>query len=551
MSCDKSFDLVAYLKGELAEGERAGVRQHVEACASCTRELTKLDGVLKALGRLKTEEVAVSGDFKWRVRAAFVEAHPEFLERRVGAGAESRSIWQSLREQFQFVPAWAVSLAVHVLLLAAAAIVFFTPKSGQEEWRRTVEVAAPKDGPPLPEFAPPDVLSGNEAPKPFDLESPPPLPFDPDRPRDPRDPMRPDGRHFQDRRFEGPKWSPAIKGNRFSGLAGWRRARKAEAGAGVRSAVEPALDWLARQQESEGYWDPAKFGGKREYTIGVTGLALMAFLGNGESPSEGAHALQVKLGIEYLLRQQRATGLIGPDTTSAMYNHGVAAAALHECLLVTGDENLDAPCAAAAGYTLKAQNDAGGWGYVAGSEDCDTSVGVWQILVLRLALGTGNRSVVPALNAAHRRVELATDSSGQVGYRGRGQYPNGPYALTAVGAFATLLSKPVPDVSVLDRQAGVIVRGLEELPVSGDPTRFGSNDLVFAAFGSLVVHQTGGARQADWDRRVTQPLMDAQQRDGSWPAGFDRWSSYGGQVYTTAMATIALESGWRYPALAQ
>jgi hypothetical protein len=41
-------------------------------------------------------------------------------------------------------------------------------------------------------------------------------------------------------------------------------------------------------------------------------------------------------------------------------------------------------------------------------------------------------------------------------------------------------------------------------------------------------------------------LLPRQNADGSFRA--DKWSGYGGSVAATAMATLALESYYRYPA---
>jgi len=43
-------------------------------------------------------------------------------------------------------------------------------------------------------------------------------------------------------------------------------------------AVDAGLRWLAKHQEPQGNWDSAKYGGKKA-NVGITGLALLAFLG--------------------------------------------------------------------------------------------------------------------------------------------------------------------------------------------------------------------------------------------------------------------------------
>ena len=55
---------------------------------------------------------------------------------------------------------------------------------------------------------------------------------------------------------------------------------------GSESAVDAALRWLARHQEADGHWDGAKYEG-RKTDPGITGLAVLAFLGAGHTETAG------------------------------------------------------------------------------------------------------------------------------------------------------------------------------------------------------------------------------------------------------------------------
>jgi hypothetical protein len=93
---------------------------------------------------------------------------------------------------------------------------------------------------------------------------------------------------------------------------------------------------------------------------------------------------------------------------------------------------------------------------------------------------------------------------------------------------------------------------LERPAVPGlEAVRHLENDLYFAHFGSLAMHQVGGDAWARWWPTVRSALLKSQQPDGAWPADFDRWHGYGGQVYTTAMGALILETPVRYPRLAE
>ncbi|HEX7899597.1 MAG TPA: hypothetical protein VF950_17645 [Planctomycetota bacterium] len=528
MKCEKASEITAYLKGESAPEEREPLRLHFEGCATCSAELGKFDKVLKALGRM--EQVEPSAGFRWRVREAFVRAHPDFLE---PPAVEPQTLWGSFRQAFGYVPAWAVSVAAHAILLAVAAILFFTPPSEDEVERDLAVRATPKEKP----------ASAPYFPEKSDIKLPVAPLANPEstkkevghwRERIPRD------RRLQGF-FEGRGRDPHQAEN-----------REAFGGQGTEKAIRAGLEWLASAQQPDGRWTSPVFsaeGGEWSYHVGVSGLALLAFLGEGHAGKGGAHAMVARRGLDFLLAEQRASGLIGPERGNYMYNHGIAALALQEAALATKDEQLQAAAAAAVAFILKAQTDEGGWGYALKSVDNDTSVSGWQIATLRLAKLGGNQGVIPALVAANGRIKMSTDSDGRVGYRGKLQFPNGYLALTAVGMFAHQMSSHTPDPALLSRQAEIL---LERSPIAGtDGGAYPQNDLYFAFFGSMAMHQNGGEAWTRWWGPLKERLLQAQGPDGAWPAAFDRWTVYGGAVYTTALSVLILETPVRYPRLAE
>ena len=534
MSCDKASEITAYLKGESAPEERETLRLHFESCPHCTRDLAKFDKLLKALGRM--ESIDPSPGFRWRVREAFIRAHPEFLE---APPRERMSMWESLQQTFSYVPAWAISVAAHVVLLAVVAILFLSPASPEEQERDLAVRATPMKPAAAPRFADP----------PSNFQPPRIVP----KARPEKDPAR--------SLIEANQWRERIPRDRrlarfFEGRGRdpqQTENREAFGGQDTGKAIRAGLEWLARAQQPDGRWGSPSFGsdaGEWSYHVGVTGLSLLAFFGEGHHGRVGTEfSSTVRRGLDFLLAEQRASGLLGPERGNYLYNHGIAALALQEAALATRDEALDSAAAAAVSFILKAQTEAGGWGYTLRSVDNDTSVSGWQILVLRLAKLGGNQGVIPALILANGQIQAATDSDGRVGYRGRLQFPNGYLALTAVGMFAHQMSTHTPDPALLARQAEIL---LERSPIAGtDGGAYPQNDLYFAFFGSLAMHQQGGEAWARWWPPLKDRLLKAQAADGSWPAAFDRWTVYGGAVYTTAIATLILETPVRYPRLAE
>lgn len=557
MKCEKSAEITAYLKGEVPEAERESLRVHFEQCSACTQDLARFDRVLKALGKLP--DVEPTPGFRWRVREAFLRAHPEFLEpARV---PEPAGWWESFRGAFGYIPAWAISIAAHVLLIALAAIIIFVPKDPEEEFVDNAWLSKPRDPAGEPPAFPNRGGGQTAAPgKVGNIAPEAPLPeYTPERggPQ-PRVTPQPFRRNPNFEKFNPDQWSARLPRERrllafFEGrMLDSQRAlmREVYGAKGTENAVRAALDWLARNQQPDGRWTaPALQSEKGEYSysVGVTGLALLAFLAEGHTSKSGDYLSTVRRGLDYLLAEQRASGLVGPDRGNYMYNHGVAALALVEASLMIREEPLLTAASAAVAFTVSAQNEAGGWGYQSRSGESDTSVAGWQILVLRLAKLGGNPGVIPALNQAFNRLSLMTDSEGRVGYRARGSFPNGYHALTAVGMLSHQMSTHSPDPDVLKKQAELL---LEQSPIlSFDRTAILANDLYFAYFGSLALHQQGDA-WLKWFSPLREKLLRAQQGDGAWPGDFDRWSTkYGGQVYTTAMGALILTTPLRYPRL--
>jgi tetratricopeptide (TPR) repeat protein len=133
-------------------------------------------------------------------------------------------------------------------------------------------------------------------------------------------------------------------------------------------------------------------GGRTDH--GVTGLALLAMLGAGNTHRDGPHASAVDRGIRFLVGRQRADGSFAGDAEffAALYCHGMATIAVAECLAITGDESLRPAVDRAVAHTLAMQHPrTGGWRYAAGDRG-DTSQCGWQVMVLATATATTTTS---------------------------------------------------------------------------------------------------------------------------------------------------------------
>ena len=326
-------------------------------------------------------------------------------------------------------------------------------------------------------------------------------------------------------------------------------------------AVQGALSWLAKVQSEDGGWDASRFGAGQEQRVlgedrrhagthadsGVSGLALLAFLGSGQTHLRGPYAKEVASGLEYLRQSQRADGSLYGDAQmfARMYCHSMATFAVCEAYALTGDERLAPMAAAAVRYTLSMQHPAdGGWRYRRGDTG-DTSQLGWQLMTLKSAELAGME--VPAVTWTRIEIFLRRVRRGSAG--GLAAYrPDGPPSrtMTAEAMFCRQLLHCSEGASLDPALVREATRSIvEELPASSH------RNLYFWYYASLALHQnqhqSPEATRAwgDWNQALTTVLMTTQQDDGSWDAK-TMWGGYGGRVYTTALSTLCLEVYYRY-----
>lgn len=321
------------------------------------------------------------------------------------------------------------------------------------------------------------------------------------------------------------------------------------------AAVNEALAWLARNQSSDGRWDAKKHGAGRETQIdgrnrggagaradtGVTGLALLAFLGSGQSHTSGNFRDAVAGGLDYLLRVQRVDGNLGgsAETYALMYCHGMATLALSEAYAMTHDPRLAEPVRKAIGYTLRAQNrSTGGWRYQPGDLG-DTSQLGWQLMALKSAELAGVAVPRAAHDGAARflRSVSAGTHGGLASYR-PGERPSRPMTAEALVCKQFL---GLPPLASADAEAAAYVQ--EEPPGAA------ASNFYYWYYATLALYQLQGEAWERWNESLQSTLVAQQRHDGdaagSWDPN-DTWGPHGGRVYSTAMAALCLEVYYRY-----
>ncbi|MHB8863727.1 MAG: prenyltransferase/squalene oxidase repeat-containing protein [Pirellulaceae bacterium] len=321
------------------------------------------------------------------------------------------------------------------------------------------------------------------------------------------------------------------------------------------AAVDAALAWLAAAQEDDGSWDPGRWGGGLELKVaghdregagvdadsGITGLAILAFLGNGQTHLEGTYRKNVQRGLEYLLHIQGSDGnLSGPARLYAkMYCHGMASLALSEALAMTGDTRIRPYVEQAVAFTVRAQHPiSGGWRYQPGDQG-DMSQFGWQVMALKSASLAGipiPQKTREGMLHFLQRCEHGLHG-GKAGYK-----PGAPpsRAMTAEALVCRYFLDLAPDPTLVTEATDYLAG---ELPQAGVPNEY------YWYYGTLAMFQVQGEAWTTWNAALQQQVLRRQRTDGPLAGSWDPdtlWGGYGGRVYTTAMAAMSLEVYYRY-----
>jgi hypothetical protein len=320
------------------------------------------------------------------------------------------------------------------------------------------------------------------------------------------------------------------------------------------AAVAAALDWLAVAQSPDGRWDADAHGAGRETQTlghnrggagakadtGVSGLALLAFLGAGETHLEGAHHASVQRGLEFLLGSQSRNGNLSGNAEmyAAMYCHSIATLALSEAYALTGDDRLLPVLKKALRYTIDAQHPGGGWRYQPYDQG-DMSQFGWQLMALHSAELGG----IPIPTATRERMATFLQSCSAGRARGLAGYRPGDRASRSMTAEALacryfLDAENAP--ATLDEAAAFVS---QELPGTA------ATNFYYWYYGTLALFQRQGDDWQRWNSALQYQLLGRQRWDaphtGSWDPD-DLWGGYGGRVYSTSIATLSLEVYYRY-----
>jgi hypothetical protein len=371
------------------------------------------------------------------------------------------------------------------------------------------------------------------------------------------------------------------RGGRRGRSSGGLRSREGSGGRTTQAGVTEGLQWLALHQDEDGHWDADEFdrhcegapcvgAGGSLHDVGLTGLALLAFLGDGHHPNRNTpYRHIVRRGVRWLVEQTAEgggdDGLIGGRKGRAfLYDHALAALALCDAYYLSGQETLREPAQRAVNFVLRARNPYKAWRYEAPPNgENDSSITGWMVFVLKTAQQAGLDIEKEALAGALALFdELSDSATGRCGYLQRGEAPartdanrerfpaTNSESLTAVALLCRIFLGQRPDEHpILEAHADLL---------SAKPPLWSehgtTHDFYYWYYATFALFQMGGERWARWNDKLKAALLTSQRRDGhakgSWDP-LDPWGEDGGRIYSTAMAVLCLEVYYRYaPVLA-
>jgi hypothetical protein len=321
------------------------------------------------------------------------------------------------------------------------------------------------------------------------------------------------------------------------------------------AAVARGLRWLAQHQNHDGSWSLDRFHrvagcdcrdwGSLESETAATALALLPFLGAGQTHLSGIYRDHVAQGLRWLIQNQQEDGDLrgSPGQYPGMYAQGQAAIVLCEAFFMTGDEALRGPAQHAIDFIVAGQYPDGGWRYYPRREtqtrQGDTSVVAWQLMALQSALAAGLSVPEATLeNAGNFLDTVQHDDGAAYAYRPRVD-PTAP--MTAAGQLCRIYLG-------WKRSHPALTAGIHQLLDQEPPSRK-DPDIYYWYYATQTMHHYGGREWREWNLQMRDVLVETQEtrghEAGSWtPDG--PLTTQGGRIYMTSLAVCCLEVYYRH-----
>ncbi|MEM6978184.1 MAG: prenyltransferase/squalene oxidase repeat-containing protein [Planctomycetota bacterium] len=337
-----------------------------------------------------------------------------------------------------------------------------------------------------------------------------------------------------------------------------RMLREYGGNAASEAAVTEALKWFALHQMPNGGWTfnhslvckgACDFPGdpkRAELYNGATALALLPFLGAGQTHYNGEYKETVRRGLLFLVQNGkpgRENGLPVLDLSEKrnrgnLYSHGLAAIVLCEAYAMTEDPALAGPAQQAVNFIIAAQCSDGGWRYTPRQANGgDTSVVGWQLMALKS--GYMGHLIVPQQTIVGSTLFLnKVQSNGGAWYGYDKPSTSMRSACTAVGLLCRMYTG-------WEKTHPGLMKGVDSIAKKGVL----KNDMYYNYYAAQVLRQHGGPKWDKFNAELRDWLVETQAQRGGAKGSWNLKSSHlkdAGRLGITSFATMILEVYYRH-----
>ena len=300
-------------------------------------------------------------------------------------------------------------------------------------------------------------------------------------------------------------------------------------------SIAKALDYLAREQRRQGFWEAN--GG--QYRVAMTALSGMALLCEGSTTTRGRYAPQIRRAVDFLIGASQPNGLIGyTDDFHYTYGHGFSMMFLSQVFGeeedVTRRKQIQIVLEKAIRFSGEAQTSKGGWGYVSARDGNDFDEGstcVTQVQGLRACRNAG--IVVPGeiIERAKQYISECLTEDGGVQYSIRGGGARAPITAAAVASMYS--AGDYGESEDVRKMMEFCKRNIWPEGASVSTGGFGHWHYMHYYYAQVMYREP-----ELWDRyiqEIEEVLVSTQSADGSWQEG------HVGPVYVTAINATILQ----------
>jgi len=334
----------------------------------------------------------------------------------------------------------------------------------------------------------------------------------------------------------------------------------------IDQSVDRGLAWLASEQREDGSFPSIEAG-----QPAVTSLVLMAFLAEGESPTEGKYSKTLARAIDFIVSNQKKNGLIAAlahdaapisrqqrqadisASVAIVYNHSISSLALAEAYGQCDEaqaKKLNEVIEKAIAATIEIQNfkgrrplEEGGWKYIIDrfNGKSDLSSTAWQLMFLRSAKKAG-------FDVPQENIDRAMEFVKNCYNRGTEVFIYEPYIQNSE-------SRAMAGAGIVAMAHGGLhhrdkAQRSGDWILTRDFTKYNADESIngwdwqpdrfhYGVFHCTQgMYQLGGKHWKEFFPPVVETLLDNQDDDGSWPP--EKYDKMYGNCYSTSLCVLSL-----------